>query len=248
VTIPVKGLVLDRGPSDHSPFVKPLWYAKHPDAPPVTVGFWNVEHSTNERQARPTFEDMLDLGVDLLILNEVKARSGIVDMLHDDLGLGIRWHAPEFAIAWSRARFGYLHSRPLVMSPDDYWLDQNEALAVVLLDHESGSQLKAVSEHPPAHISRAKDPTFDKVLAVHRDVGVRNALLAKHSRMPLVIGRDSNIDPVHDRPVYTHSWGWAYPKALDYVRSPAPTRGKVRHIDELLTRGLLAEPPKKEHR
>lgn len=245
-TIPRRGLVLDNGPSDHRPFVKDLWYANRPSAPPVSVGFWNANHGTNARQARPTFYRMVHgLGVDLLILNEIKARSGIVDMLHDDFGYGVRWHAPEFAIAWDRERFGYVRSRPLVMSEHDYWLDRNEALRVVLHDGLADIDLKAISEHPPAHITLRHEPTFDNVLAVHRDVAARNARIARHSRMPLVIGRDSNIDPAKDRPVFGGGWGWAYAGPLTYVRSPEATFGDRehgRHIDELLIRGLLVAP------
>lgn len=245
-TVPQRGLVLGRGPSDHSPLVKDLWYTDHPDAPPFRVGFWNVNHSTKERRARPTFKRLQRLGVDVLIMNEVKARSGIVDMLHDDMGFGIRWHAPEFAIAWSRVRFGYLRSRPLVLSEHDYWLDRNEGLTVVLIDHLAGSELRVISEHPPAHISRRSHATFDNVLAVHKDIAAANQRIAEHSRMPVVIGRDSNIDPIKDRPVVGNDWAWAY-RGLDYFRAPEPTRGG-RHIDELLIHDLRATPHPKEHR
>lgn len=243
-----RGLVLDRGPSDHSPFVKPLWYTNRPEAPPVRVVFWNANHGTNDTRARPTFRRLVDdYGVHLLILNEIKQRSGIVDMLRDDFGLGVRWTAPEFAVAWSRDRFDFIRDRPLVMSEHDYWLERNEALAVVLHDTVADIDLKAISQHPPAHIARRRHKTFPNVLAVHKDVAARNARIMRNSQMPTVIGRDSNIDPRKDRPVLGRDWAWAYRGPLGYVRAPAPTHGgrqHGRHIDELLINdGLQAAPP-----
>lgn len=241
------GAVLGRGPSDHRPFARDLWYVAHPGAPAVRTGFWNVHHGTRAPQARPNFERLIeDFGVQLLILNEVKRRSGILEMLRDDFGMRVRYSSPEFAIAVDAARFEVVRSRTLVMSEHDYWLDRNEALAVVLQDRKVDTQLKAIAQHPPAHIVRRTHPTFDNVLRVHKDVATRNARIARNSAMPVVIGRDSNIDPEKDRPVFRGDWDWAY-RGFDYVRSPEATfgqRDRGRHIDELLTNRMRTNPPK----
>lgn len=242
-----RGVVLQGGPGDHRPFVKDLWYTDRPDAPPIRVGFWNVHHGTNARQARPMFAQLVDeLGIDLFIGNEIKRRSGILDLLRDDFGMRVRHAEPEFAIAAASDRFTVVRSRPLVMSEHDYWLERNMALAVVLHDRLADTRLKAISQHPPAHVVRKSHPTHHNVLAVHRDVAERNARIARQSTMPVLIGRDSNIDPRRDRPVHGGDWDWAY-RGYDYIRSPEPTHGGPkhgRHIDELLTSGLSAAPPR----
>lgn len=233
--IPTKGVVLAKGPSDHKPFVRDLWFNRKTESR-FRVGFWNVHHGTTAKQARPTFMQMKTMGVDLIIMNEVKRHSGILSLLRE-MGYGTAYNDPEFAIAWRKDAFEFRRDNDLVLSEENYWLDRNEALSVILEHKATGLLLRVISEHPPAHISRPDHATFDNVLEVHKDIGERNAKIANRTKIAALIARDSNIDPVRDRPVHQGNWRWAY-EGWKYVRSPEPTFGSRRHIDEMLVNGL----------
>lgn len=233
--IPAKGLVLAKGPSDHAPFIKDFWFGTNKHSR-FRAGFWNVHHGTSAKEAKPTFERMKGLGVELLILNEVKRKSGIISLLRR-MGYVTAYTEPEFLIAWLPQAFDYRRDRGIVLSEHDYWLDRNEALSVVLSHNATGELLRVIDQHLPAHISRPSHPTFDNVLEVHKDAAKRNEKIAERTGFAVLIGRDSNIDPKNDRPVYQGTWAWAY-KGYQYVRSPKPTHGASRHIDEFLIDGL----------
>jgi hypothetical protein len=241
--IPVAGLVLSKGPSDHAPFVKDFWFSAR-DESRFRVGFWNLNHGTNANEASPLLSKMKKLGCGLLILNEVKRSRGILELLRG-LGYEVAYNDPEFCVAWLPRLWEDRWDRDLVLSEHDYWLSRNEALLVRLEHKPTGRELKAISEHLPAHIVRRDHPTFENVLEVHKDAAQKNAKLAERTPddVAILIGRDSNIDPKRDRPVYRDTWDWAY-KGYDYVRSPDPTHGGSRHIDEFLTKGLRSRPAK----
>jgi hypothetical protein len=187
---------------------------------------------------------MKNMGVDLLVLNEVKRRSGIISTLRD-LGYATAYNDPEFLIAWLPASFEFVNERDMVLSEHDYWLSRNEGLSVTLRHKKADRKVRVIDEHPPAHISRPNHPTFPNVLEVHKDVAAKNERMSKRSDetgVPVLIMRDSNIDPLKDRPVYQDSWKWAY-RGYKYVRSPEPTFGSRRHIDEALIHGLHARRP-----
>lgn len=233
-----RGKVLAKGPSDHRPFVKDFWFSDAKDSR-FRAAFWNVHHGTTAAQAKPIFAEIKRMGTDLIILNEVKRKSGIIALLKA-MGYMTAYNGPEFAIAWRPGAFDYIRDRDLVVSEHDYWLDRNEALFVALRHVATGQLLWAISEHTPAHISRRNHPTFNNVLEVHKEVSERNAKIsarAKRKGASVLIGRDGNIDPRKDRPVWNGTWDWVY-EGYRYVRSPKPTFGAKRHIDEMLVVNL----------
>lgn len=250
--IPLEGLVLDGGFSDHRPFLKDLWYQKFPTAPLVRFCTFNcakgdVDDKGKRRDIDEVIAEILSYTPHILGLQEVKRGDGIVQHLRE-AGYIVRYEAPEFLVAGHRHRFRYVKHRGLVMSEHNYWLDQNEGLSVTWEDREVNTKLRTTCTHPPAHIVRENDPTWPNVFDVHRDVADRMEVMALNAirwHEPWVDMRDSNIDRYKDKPVGPFKdWDWAYPERGMYVRAPEGTHhgAKGRRIDEMNTVLMSRKP------
>lgn len=191
---------------------------------------FNVHRAEPTRAVRAVFRELdQERRRNLYLLQEVKARTGLVDMLREDFALGVVHVEPEFAVAFDRERFEHIRHRRILMSPVRYWTI-NYALLVILRDNATGRRLKVVSYHPPAHVQVPKHPTFPKVSRVLRDWDDRIDTLARRSRTAVLAGGDLNVDTGkgwHPR----GGWGWLTDGPLDQVRAPRPTHGK-RRIDD----------------
>jgi hypothetical protein len=242
--IPLEGVVLDGGKSDHNPYIRRLWYDQRPGAPGVTFCTFNI-HRMNANELEPVWERILRYSPDVLGWQEVKAGKGVLKMIQR-AGYHVEWEGPEFMVAYERERFNIAKSRDLVMSEHDYWLERNEALLVKAWDRHAEIYLKTISSHPPAHIVRRTHPSFENVLEVHKDVARKEERIAENSPGPVVVLRDSNIDPHRDRPVHNGTWSWAY-RGYRYFRAPEGTHGRRdgRRIDEIKGSRMSATPVRK---
>lgn len=245
--VPPQGVVLDGGPSDHDPYLRRLYYTQRPDAPGVVFCTFNIRRSSR-RQLQPVFDRIMRYEPDVLGWQEVKPGDGIFEMV-SAAGFVWRYEGPEFLVAYHRDRFLIANERSLVMSEHDYWLERNEALLVKAWDRQAEIFLKTVSSHPPAHIVKRTHPSFENVLEVHLDVARKEARIARNSPGPVAVLRDSNIDPLRDRPVHDGNWKWAY-RDYEYFRAPEGTHGppNSRRIDEIKGSKLTARRPGKGQR
>lgn len=197
---------------------------------------WNVHHSTTGSQLVQPIKRFEQLGVDVMLVQELKRNKGGVKAFK-----ALRWgivHAePEFAVAWNKARFEYVRHREVVLSDEDYWKGENKALIVVLRDRTNGRLVKCMSYHTPAHVQAPRHVTNAKVLRVLREAADKWRRVARRTpRAACLFAGDDNVDELKG---WSPAGGWDFMLngPLTQVRAPEPTHGR-RRIDDFRVRDL----------
>ena len=201
-----------------------------------TAATWNVHHSTTGSQLVQPIKRFEQLGVDVLLVQELKRNKGGVRAFRL-LGWGIVHVEPEFAVAWNKRRFEYVRHRSVVLSDENYWKNENTALIVVLRDLATGRLVKCMSYHTPAHVQVPKHVTFPKVSRVLREAADKWRKIARRTpRAVCLFGGDDNVDE-HQGWSPAGGWDFMLNGPLEQIRAPEPTHGK-RRIDDFRVRGL----------
>lgn len=237
--------------SDHKPLVSDWRYSKRRNRSEFRAGAWNMYRPILQ-DVRPALLNLLDFDLDMLFMAEIKRDKTRVDEFLKKQGFQAVFELPEFGFAWNPDRFMYMRHYVPIMSTHEYWASPNRALVVTLRDLMNEEEIVNLVGHPPAHISRPKDPTFENVYQVHRDYAQKKGRIAerahKHGRRFLGY-EDLNIDPVKDAPLRKkghQNWAWATtPGPVDYHRAPDGTHGKHahgRHIDNMFSNDLVLVP------
>lgn len=232
--------VLAGKPSDHDPFAcgfrGPLGLEL------VAATFNAAKHDWVE--VGHVLEGLVDLGVGVLLLQEIKRKRRRRDIGRQlrRRGYKVRYAAPEFAVGLDRDEWE-IHRwwRPL-MSPTRYWT-LNYALVVVARHRETGLVGKFVTVHPPAHVQAPRHPSYPRVSRVLREWKVMLDRIARR-RFTRAVERAGGIDFVlvggdenFDLTQGPAAPPWLTDGPLTVVDPPKPTRGN-RKIDRFRIRGL----------
>lgn len=193
---------------------------------------WNVHHGSTFEDLAPDVERFFKLGTQVFLLQEMKRHKGAVRAFRQVPQLGIRWVAPEFAIAWDKRRFRYVRHRRVEMSQKEYW-SKSRSIIVVLWDKQEKRQVKCMSYHPPAHVQRKNHWKWPNVRPALRDTDRTWDRIARNSRIPCLFGGDDNVDEFRG---ITKPFKFMLHGMLQ-VRANKPTHGK-RRIDDFRVKGL----------
>lgn len=249
--IPADGVVLDRGPSDHNPFICDFGF----EIGSFRALTYNVEHGHDALDLADVFDAIEAVAPSVWLLQEIKRYPHNLDVVRDlrRRGLRVKYAEPEFAIAWDPAVWEYVRSWRPLMAPTKYWTT-NYALVVVLRHKRTGRLGKFVTVHPPAHVQAPKHKTFTVVSRVLREWKVTLDRIARRNfnRRNERYGIDFVLTGGDENVALDKGWkpagGWAFltDGPLQVVDPPAGTRGN-RKIDRFRVRGLVTRK-KEQHR
>lgn len=235
--------VLDKGPSDHRPYIQDFEYTSG-RAGRFRVVTANVHHSTEADEAWAHIRDIEMFTPDIYLMQEVKPKQKLEKFFTKKLGMGFAYETPEFAVAWNVDRFRLVRSRKVLMSPTEYWT-LNYALVVLMVDIVTGNRVLFMTYHTPAHVEAPKHKTWAKVTKAYREALAKMGRIVRSREKAgridaYCFAGDDNDDPTKGyQPPDDWGIGMNYP--LTEVLAPSPTHGHVkkgRRIDDFRVRGL----------
>lgn len=211
------------------------------DAPDTfTACTWNAYHGSTRDQLDPILDRIMARGTSVLFVQELP---------HDWSAEWLRSHGlrsvrlGQYVVAWDEKQWTRLAAGGLRLSDVAYEKrgggDQfSESTWAVLADGR-GRTLTALSYHLPAHIQVAEDKRPDgRYRAALESVATMQHVAAEAVTTACLFAGDDNVDELHGIGAGDGTWRTWFGGPLRWVRSPDPTFGHRRKIDDHAQTGL----------
>lgn len=214
--------------------------ATKPVADSFLAATWNVFNQTPRGVLEPILGRLLDQGVSLFLMQEVK-RSENRQMLEDH-GLEVVFHPDQYVIAYDPRDWVQVTSGGVRLAQSPYYPEgghkpvYSEA-ALAILSDRAGRTLTAMSYHTPSAVQRATKPP-NRILALRQSADTWKQLAAAAETRSVLFGGDDNVD---ERLAHG-PWDFMLQAAtgLKLIQAPRATHGDIRRIDDFRIRGLRA--------